>query len=519
MELTLNVLLDDLAYCNPVCYIKNRSRSFKGVRMLSPDPSDRPADRLIVTKLSLALSMTDEDRDYCIAAVIDTALPGNASKLNNMVLFDTDMDSVEFFVEVQKIFEKYLEWGAAMDECLIKNSSIQDILTLSENVIGNYITISDSAFSLVAYTQSLSCNDPITNGLVERGYHDQNAINIFTRNNLMDFWRDSIDIYVRPDTSITGYPILGKVIHYNNSYYSHVIMLCTKRLPSPGLKDLFQMLLDRLMVCFERQWVENNQMPHIYDSLLLELLQPNELTMETINARARNAGIPIKGNFRLVEVSTDDSTGIMLQRLCQELSLNIPQSRVTLSKDILVALVPMKNPSSSTQIREKLQTIMEKYHAVAGLSDPFTSLADIRVAGEQAQIALSCLRKEPKQVFDIGNRNSYSRVRSFGSCYPRYIIAGSPESAHIAKSSLSTRALDTLAEYDEKHGTNNLELLFVYLTNERRASDTAQIMHMHRNNVIYRVGKISDMINMDLNNSGVRFRLLMAYEIYTPKEK
>ena len=70
----------------------------------------------------------------------------------------------------------------------------------------------------------------------------------------------------------------------------------------------------------------------------------------------------------------------------------------------------------------------------------------------------------------------------------------------------------------ELHFTNNLELLFVYLTNERRASDTAQIMHMHRNNVIYRIGKISDMINMDLNESGVRFRLLMAYEIYTPRE-
>ena len=43
-------------------------------------------------------------------------------------------------------------------------------------------------------------------------------------------------------------------------------------------------------------------------------------------------------------------------------------------------------------------------------------------------------------------------------------------------------------------------------------------MHMHRNNVIYRIGKICDMISMDLDQCGVRFRLLMAYEIYQSKE-
>ncbi len=519
MELTLNILLDDLAYCNPVCYIKNRSRTFKGVRLLSPDILEKDPDRLIVTRLSMALANPMYTEDCCVAAVIDTALPKDSSVLRNMVLFDTEMNAVDFFMIVQGIFEKYFEWCNNMDQCLIKHGSIQDILDLTEPVIGNYITISDSAFSLVAYTQNLSCDDPITNGLVQRGYHDQEAINVFARNNLMDFWRDAVDIYVRPADSITGYPILAKVIHYNNSYYSHVVMLCTKRLPGPGLKDLFKMLIDRLMVCFERQWIENNQMPHVYDSLLLEMLEPNDLTLETINARAKNAGIPVKGNFRLIKVSTDDSTGIMLQRLCQELSTKLPQSRVTLSKDILVALIPMKNVSGIDQLLESLQDVMEKYHSCCGMSDPFTTLSDIRLAGEQAEIALACTSAGTKQQFAIGGHNSFSRVRTFGSCYPRFVIAGKPETAHIARNSMASKALDTLCEYDSKHGTNNLELLFVYLTNERRASDTAQIMHMHRNNVIYRIGKISEMIGMDLGESGTRFRLLMAYEIYTPKEQ
>ena len=519
MELSLNILLDELTDCNPVCYIKNRNRSFKGVSLLSTGTAEMPKDRLIICRLSLLLENLPADPGCCIAAVIDTGLPKNNSALQNVILFDTDMDAVDFFIYVQSIFEKYFEWCMKMDKYLIKNKTIQDILTLSEDIIGNYITISDSAFSLVAYTQGLTCDDPLTVNLVNKGYHDQNAINVFSKNNLMDFWRDTVDIYERTDDAITAYPMLGKVIHYNNSYFAHVVMLCNNKPLTPGLKDLFKLLIDHLMVCFERQWIDNNQMPHVYDSLLLELLSANDLSQEDINARAKNAGIPTKGNFRLIKVSTDDKTGIMLQRLCQELSTKLPNARVTLSKDILIGLVALKGGSSQGTVNDMLVQIMERYESKCGISDPFESLTDIRVAGEQAQIALSFALTSDRQDFPTGRKEASDRVRSFDSVYPRYLLSADAKSTVIAKHTLAAKALRTLNDYDQKHGTNNLMLLFVYLINERRASDTAQIMHMHRNNVIYRIGKISDMIGMDLADSGVRFRLLIAYEIYDIKEQ
>ena len=519
MELTLNTLLDELESCNPVCYIKNKNRSFRGVTLLTADPSELDKDRLVICRLSLLLSKPNVKNDCCVAAVIDTDLPKNTSALRNVILFDTDMDAVDFFIYVQNIFEKYFDWCARMDEYLIRNRSIQEILSLSEKVIGNYITISDSAFSRVAYTQGLVCDDPLTLNLVSKGYHDQEAISLFSRNNLLDYWRDAVDIYEKNPSSITKYPMLGKVIHYNNSYFAHVVMLCDKKPLTPGLKDVFKILIDHLMVCFERQWIDNNQMPHVYDSLLLEMLSSDSIPQDVINARARNAGIPVKGTFWLVKVSTDDQTGIMLQRLSQELSAKLPGSRVTLSKDILIGLVCLKNSSVPAPMIKELQEIMERYESCCGISDPFDSLTMIKTAGEQASIALGYAKRGTEPEFAIGSLELIPRVRKFGAVYPRYMLTSSSEILHIAASTKASRALKTLADHDAKHGTNNLRLLFVYLTNERKASDTAKIMHMHRNNVIYRVGKIADMINMDLSDSGVRFRLLLAYEIYRRKEQ
>ena len=519
MELTLNSLLDELQSCNPVCYLKNRNRAFKGASLLTADPEDLQSDRLIVCRLSLLLSKGPISKDCCIAAVIDTSLPKDAAALGNVILFDTDMDAVDFFIYVQKIFEKYFDWCMKMDNYLIRNKSIQDILDLSEDVIGNYITISDSAFSLVAYTQGLKTDDPLTVKLVEKGYHDQDAINIFSKNNLMDYWRDAVDIYERKTDAITVYPMLGKVIHYNNSYFAHVVMLCDHRPLTPGLKDIFKILIDHLMVCFERQWIDNNQMPHVYDSLLLEMLSSNNLSQETINARAKNAGLPIKGSFWLIKVSTDDKTGIMLQRLCQEMSSKIPNSRVTLSKDILIGLIVLKSSGSTDPLVKTIEQIMNRYESSCGISDRFESLSDIRIAGEQAQIALSFAKKSDIQAFPTEKTAVIPRIRRFETVYPKYLLSADEQNAHIATNTRAANALRVLKSYDSRHGTNNLELLFEYLTNERRASDAAQVMHMHRNNVIYRIGKISDMIGMDLNDSGTRFRLLLAYEAYESKEQ
>ena len=518
MELTLNILLDELSDCNPLCYIKDKSRAFTGVRLISPNPEKNPSNKLIVCKLSQALKAKGLGHEYSVAAVIDSPLPRDSAILQNMVLFDTDLRPELFFIRVQSIFEKYSDWCFEMDQCLIKHRSIQDILTLSETVIGNYITISDSAFSLVAYTQNLKCDDDITRRLVEKGYHDQEAINIFNKAKLMNFWKDAVDIYVRDTGLITSVPIMSKVIHYNNSYYAHVVMLCTNRLPSEGLKDLFRILIDHLMTCFERQWIENNQMPHVYDSLLLDLLESSDLSPETVSARARNSGLSVKGNYVLARVSSNDSAGIMLQRLCNELSTRITQSRVTLSSEILIALIPYSTHKPFSQLEDVLQEIMERYNAECGLSDPFSSLFELKTAGAQALIALKAPQTGTAIASASSRRKDITRVNTFSRCYPGYALLQTDANSSVIKCSASYRALDKLCENDQKRGTNNFELLYSYLINERKASETAEIMHMHRNNVIYRISKICELTGLDLSDPDVRLRLLLCYDIYKRKE-
>jgi hypothetical protein len=68
----------------------------------------------------------------------------------------------------------------------------------------------------------------------------------------------------------------------------------------------------------------------------------------------------------------------------------------------------------------------------------------------------------------------------------------------------------------EKNFSTVLEALLFGLVDfdlicESRPTETGNILHMSRNNVVYRIGRIEDMLQLDLRSASVRFKLLISY--------
>ncbi len=161
-----------------------------------------------------------------------------------------------------------------------------------------------------------------------------------------------------------------------------------------------------------------------------------------------------------------------------------------------------------------LQEVLEHYRAKCGVSDPFVKLTDLYLAGIQADVALRYGYRSTYPYFSSSSAKKYPRVYTYEGSYPRYLMLATPEVEKIAKSNAAFKTLLSLYNYDQEHNTNNLELLYIYLINDRKATETAEIAHMHRNNVIYRISRISEMEDLDLDDAAVRFRLLLAYELF-----
>lgn len=524
MKIPLSIVMDELRSYKPESHVSDDSVAFSTVNIFPNRRRELNANHLYIGKLSDVFSAEWRGEANLCVAVRDRIRDEDETpeRMKNIIVLNSNCDPLDVFTAIQRCFFRIIEWNEQMKDFLIQNRSMQDILRLSEGIIGNYITISDSSFSMMACTSGLSCEGcSTTSYLVENGYHSAESIATFQRFNMPERWSKATDIYVSDNRAVSPFDYVNKVIRYNNTYFAHVVMLCNYKPISPGLLDLYRMLLNHLMVCFERQWNHSEgSYLHVYDGLITSLIDDAELSGEIIAERVRYSGLPMNSNFRFLKVSLDGNVTVMLQRMGRDIMDHIPEARVTVYRESLAILLVHPNEPKGwfEQQVTVLESIMERYSAKCGISNPFYSIVDLRDAHEQADVALKYGARQSMRPFSGTAKLSSLRIHSYEDHYPCYLMCGTADSARLARTTKASIALHKLHDYDRQHGTNNLELLFVYLNNDRKATETAGFMHMHRNNVIYRINRICEMTDMDLDDANVRFRLLMAYEIFSPTD-
>ena len=58
-------------------------------------------------------------------------------------------------------------------------------------------------------------------------------------------------------------------------------------------------------------------------------------------------------------------------------------------------------------------------------------------------------------------------------------------------------AIAILSDYDEKHDTDYLQTLAIWIRNERSIADSTRELHLHRNSMLYRLNRIQELTGED----------------------
>lgn len=74
--------------------------------------------------------------------------------------------------------------------------------------------------------------------------------------------------------------------------------------------------------------------------------------------------------------------------------------------------------------------------------------------------------------------------------------------------------LASLVDYDKSHDADLLEILRLYLQHNASVKTVAEITFLHRNTVNYKLGKISELLNVNLSDLQCRVHLSVALAIY-----
>ncbi len=161
----------------------------------------------------------------------------------------------------------------------------------------------------------------------------------------------------------------------------------------------------------------------------------------------------------------------------------------------VVVVIPLAE--TEQEIQKHLDMILYYQGARIGFSYPFDDLTGLSNYYHQAKIALS---------YDSGK---FAGIRP--DVAMRFFTDETMRA--VVGANMAHPALEKLKEYDEKHGGELFETLYQFLRHERSLIDSAKSLNIHRNSLIYRIEKIRQMTELDLDDPDIREYLLFSYRI------
>lgn len=201
-------------------------------------------------------------------------------------------------------------------------------------------------------------------------------------------------------------------------------------------------------------------------------------------------------------VQGDWPSDLLLQSLCQQTKEFFPLSTVFVYGKQIKVLMPAAGMSALEHANRKaLTNSLKKENLAAGVSRPFERVGDLAAFNLQSEKALELgLTFRPGQPLNFYDDLSVFHVLE---------LCG----AQTDIMALCHSAIYILGEYDRLHESNLLETMEVYLRCHMSIPEAANQLSIHRNTMGYRINRINELVEIDLNDSETVFHLLLSFHV------
>ena len=200
------------------------------------------------------------------------------------------------------------------------------------------------------------------------------------------------------------------------------------------------------------------------------------------DARSISTGSEITVLNQFPEGSTREKSEKILENIVQQLSVEQLICGISLSFKTLDELADAASQATSVaQIGEKLYQCGN-----------YLSINDT--------LWQRFLRLRPDHIYFYDDLNPYL-ILHYYQFHHSYWLRNSPPFL----------ALKKLIAYDKAKKSSLLELLLAWLVYERHATAVGALLHMHRNNVLYGVSKITSILELDLDDPMLRYQLINCF--------
>lgn len=394
----------------------------------------------------------------------------------------------------------------SMDELLqatFRGESIDCIVNLVAKLLNNPIVLINKSFNILAYSKQLLSTDMTWLQATERGYITVEFA--ATLNNWEDINQGEAFLEVDEISQFKRrfYQLIyqGKLVGYLN--------ILEEFTPYDKMNEkdilLIRQLLAKEVFLLQNRYSSSRHLET--EEILMGLLDHQFIDRPHLLERLKNNPILLTQNFKVgcIDFTHAISYNAGKDEIQEGLRKILTQSVLLFWDKYLVILILEELPL------KPLTQFLNQYQFTMGLSDAFT---DIYLFTEHLDEAKAVLRLQ----YLIDDQKC---IMTYEQCKIYHLFENIDDKQLIK---YCHQDIIHLKLYDDKHNTDYVKTLFAYLTCLKSLHETAQMLYVHRNTISYRLARIKEIGNLNLdspyqNLNYLRSCLILKYLYHHQKQK
>lgn len=465
------------------------------------------------------------DDGFANLVVFGEDVPESFGRANNMnvVALSSTADPYACFNAIQAFFLEDQELTNAVRRLLtahFSNKGLQYLVEEASLALGNPIFVVDTSYRYVAWHLG-ELDDSTAFGRVMRQDMDDRSVH---KDGVAYIVRERVDErlssqggplvthndHLEADTMTDAVTVHGVV-------FAHVFMVAHNHPFSELDREVFGRLTHFVSQELQKSPVYESNRGQVWSYFLVELLDDRQPSPAVVERRQEVIDYHPWDTLYMVVLRprTDALTPKAASHVRDQLMPILVHCLYALYRGALVVTLNRRN---GEEVGDYAKGVLRKVAAAnslsVGISNPFHSLVDIRTYYQQATDAITYGTIVSHAIDDHGifRYRDYAYVQMLAELGREHDLL---QFCHPA--------LRRLLDYDKGHGTELVDTLFEYLQNACNTTRAAKMLSLHKNTLLYRLGRIRETIGFDLSSGEDLYQLAFSYRIllylglYTPR--
>lgn len=418
-----------------------------------------------------------------------------------IICCDTEKDLFNLCNRLLDVCGQFYSWANILE----RNADKKDALTLTiqsiSQFLGNAAYLTDSSFKALAIDQTVFLKDisSFWRYLNRYGYLSYDVVHQLRKSGDLD----RIEQPEHPilfSSKVFNNPFISYCLKQSGSIWGYLFVVGYLKKITPGEILLMQHIGDFIKAHFMDQFGTPGYRRRDYENFLIHSLQGELCTAEQTATQIRPFGWHIDGEYCVARMINDRVENSMHEHLCNTLE-RLSDAVPLIYDNGVVCVFFLDRQHSLISLSQKLEELAVQRDYQCAISDRFRNFQQLHIFYQQT---VSALRNHLTHAKASNYNNA---LIPYGTCAVACFLDACNEQM---VSSLKWGAIERIRQYDLENNTSFLDTLFCYLLHERNIAATSNALFIHRNTLIYRIGRIEKMLDCTLENPYVRLRAMLT---------